>query len=186
MMKNSILVAASVALILGVTACGKEQKAGVHPEITHDRDFGKNTLDVSKIQWTHDNLQGLKIAEDNKTIYLQYEHNNTIPSIQFFLDYDHNPSTGVAIEYGADYMVENGWLYKATSKSAWGWEDMHIEVNRRVEKGKKDTIAIPLKYLKNRHPKSILIDAQTLDYSWNPKTFTPKDVLSNKKSEYIK
>jgi hypothetical protein len=115
----------------------------------------------------------LKIHQSSDTLYLQFTHNTQVPNIQFFLDSDDDPKSGSQGEGGADYMVENGYLYKATSNNAWGWSEI-AAVKSVIDSGKSDTIAIKLSDLKNR---SVVFkaNAQALDESWIPQKMSPLD-----------
>jgi hypothetical protein len=96
-----------------------------------------------------------------------------MPNIQFFLDIDADVRTGNLDEGGADYMVENGYLYASTSNSGWSWKEI-AKVKSVIDDGKSDTIAIKLSDLKN---KSVVfrVSSHALDDSWISKVNSPSD-----------
>ncbi len=165
---NSFLL---MLLSLGSVGCGKEAGAGVHPEFTHERNLRQNDFDASAITWEFDNQQGLKIHKTDTDLYLQFTHHSDLPNVQFFLDIDNDEKTGVAIELGSDYMVENGWLYEATTENAWGWKEI-AQVSSTISAGEKDTVMVPLSMLKNKNT-TFKAYAESLDSTWNPKIFSP-------------
>ncbi len=88
------------------------------------RDVLQNDFDIASIAWEYDSLEGLKMHVDSAALYLQFTHNSTAPNIQFFLDIDDNAQSGNHDEAGADYMVENGYLYESTKINDWGWKEI--------------------------------------------------------------
>ena len=171
MKKRSILFLVGIGIMLSFTACGEE--SGGHPAKTHEKDVTQNDFDVKKISWTLDTKDGLKISETNETLYLQYTHNLALPNLQFFIDVDNNPKTGVKLEGGADYMVENGWLYQADPQISWGWRDLKKPIKSVIDINKTDTVAIPRSLLKNR-TEFIRVNAQVLDKKWMPQGASPR------------
>ena len=137
------------------------------------RAIQQNDFDVNAIDWEYDNLEGLKIHQGANTLYLQFTHNTQAPNIQFFLDSDDNAKSGSHEEGGADYMIENGYLYEATSDNDWGWKEISV-VKSVIDSGKSDTIAIKLSDIKNKNV-VFKANAQALDASWIPQKFSPLD-----------
>jgi hypothetical protein len=167
------------------TACGENSTSTIAPHMTqkstspvqHIGKYGRaveeNDFDVAAIEWEYDNHEGLKIHLDSTSLYLQFTHDSQAENIQFFLDIDDNALTGNSTEGGADYMVENGYLYEATSANDWGWKEIG-KVKSVVEAGKVDTVALSLKELKN---KNVLFkaNAQALNADWTPIQLSPQD-----------
>ncbi len=170
---NKIIFAifGSILFMLGFIACGKESDSGVHPEFTHERNLRQNDFDVNMITWEFDNHQGLKIHKNGTDLYLQFTHYSDLPNVQFFLDIDNNEQTGVPIELGSDYMVENGWLYEATTENSWGWKEL-MAVKSDIDAGVRDTVMVPLSQLKNRSH-IFKVYAESLDSRWSPQIFSP-------------
>ncbi len=160
-----------VLLASGFSGCEKEASFGGHPEFTHERNLRQSDFDASMIAWEFDNQQGLKIHKTDTDVYLQFTHYSDLPNVQFFLDIDNNEKTGVSLELGSDYMVENGWLYESTTENTWGWKEI-ASVYGDVEAGIKDTVMVPLSMLKNRNT-TFKAYAESLDSAWIPKIFSP-------------
>ena len=171
-MKKTILMTfMSLFVLLG---CGKEATLGAHPEFTHERNLYAHDFDADAIAWEFDNHEGLKVHKSANDLYLQFVHHSTLPNVQFFLDVDNDEKTGVPIERGADYMIENGWLYEATSENKWGWKEV-AQVKMHVEKDIKDTVKVPLSLLSHRSG-IYKIHTQALDDTWEPKVYSPHEL----------
>ena len=164
----------SLFLLVGFSACGKEAAAGAHPEFTQQRDMSAHDFDSATIGWEFDNHEGLKIHKTQSDLYLQFTHDSALPNVQFFLDVDNDEDTGVPIERGADYMVENGWLYVSTKENTWGWKEL-IKVPCAIQEGVSDTVKISLSSLQNRST-IFRVHTQSLTYDWTPKVFSPHEI----------
>ncbi len=76
-------------------------------------------------------------------VYFMKNIPQEVQHFQYFLDVDNDANTGFSFGRdswrisGADYLVEDGELYKSTSKTEWSWEHIgNFETyNRRVEGG---------------------------------------------------
>ena len=186
--KYSLVAAVLLLAGLGFTGCGgnsadKKKSMALHmtPDkqgpVAHignySRGIDKVDFDPDQIEWEYDNLEGLKIHVDEKMLYLYFTHNISTENIQFIIDADNNPSTGNLEENGADYIVENGYIYQSSDPDSWSWKELGA-VQSVVKNGKSDAVAIDLSYLKN---KSVVfkVSAQALDENWVPKVMSPQD-----------
>ncbi len=167
-------------LIWSLSACGTDDNSGGHPEVTHQRNLQARDFNPDTIVWEYDNHEGLQVHKSSDALYLSFTHHSQLPNIQFFLDIDNNPNSGVATELGADYMVENGWLYESTKLNTWGWKEI-AQIPMSIDIYSRDSIKIPLSYLKNIvYP--FKVNAQALNKKWLPKVFSPTNLES--KSTY--
>ncbi len=183
---HTTIVAAITTVGFGLSGCGgtsttttmaqhmRQDNSKAVPYIgKYQRAVVQNDFDVAAIDWEYDNLEGLKIHVASDALYLQFVHNSAAPNIQFFLDIDDNAQSGNRDEGGADYMVENGYLYASTSINDWGWKEIG-PVKSVIDDGRSDTIMIDTGKLKNR---SVVfkVNAQALNASWHPEVSSPQD-----------
>ena len=140
---------------------------------TYARGYAHKDFDTASIVWEFDNLEGLRMHQDASYLYLQFLHNSHAPNVQFFLDTDNDPDTGNLEEGGADYMVENGYLYRSTDPRKWKWQEIG-PAESTIEDGKSDTIRIKLTDLQNKTA-VFRADAQALDADWVPQVLSPHD-----------
>ncbi len=173
-MKRKFLTTGTLGLglliMIGLSACGGSD-SGVGHMKTHDRNISKKEFDISTISWEFQKADGFKVHLGEDALYLSFEHQSTQPNMQFFLDVDNNPNTGLLKEGGAEYVVENGYLYEHTTENVWGWKEISM-VPTSVIKDREDAVKIPLELLKNRTT-TMRLNAQALDSSWMPKVFAP-------------
>ncbi len=131
----------------------------------------------------------IKAANQNGNLYFLIETTDRIDdNFQLFLDTDNDSATGYQFggdtwnEGGADYMVENDHLNKATANSSsWSWKydigtisTAHI-YNHILE------IKIPTSYLANLSDtrNTINIGFVNRDYSWNVLSALPENGLAS-------
>ena len=174
-MRMSLLATFGVAAVLGSTflGCGSDDGGMGHMK-THDRNITKNDFNVDVISWEFVRAEGLKVHVDQSDLYIAFEHNSTQPNMQFFIDADNNPQTGHNKEGGAEYVVENGYLYAYTTENVWGWKEVGI-VETSVKKDKMDAVKIPLNLLQNRSI-TFKVNAQALNKEWMPQVYLPKSL----------
>ncbi len=163
-------------LILGLAAffigCGDDvtnaTPLGHHAKISQQHDF-----DPALLNWEVDNSEGLHIHTDNRFIYLQFDHTaagEKIKNIQFIIDIDNNHTTGNAQENGADYIVENGYLYQSKSRDTWDWKEIG-KVKSSVE-GLVDTVQLEKQAL-SYSGGAFAVNAEALDDKWQPVLYSP-------------
>jgi|GEM_PF-1769468 len=183
----SLFATAVLITSMGLGGCGGTTKTastvaphmtsdnpGVQPHIgQYSRKVEKNNFDPNLIEWEFDNSEGLKIHLDDKNLVINFTHHQNVPNIQFFIDTDNNINTGNREENGADYMVENGYLYKSTDPSDWKWQEIGA-VKVAFKTGEYDAISIPRSQL-NSLSTTFGINAQALDEHWEPKAMSPID-----------
>lgn len=154
-----------------VSGCGdssdKATPLGHHPKISQ-QDF-----DVSSLTWEVDNGEGLRIHTDSQYIYMQFDHasaGESIKNIQFIIDIDKNQNTGNAQENGADYIVENGYLYQSKNRDTWDWKEIG-KVKSTVE-GLIDTIQLEKRALSYTQG-AFSVNAEALNDTWQPVLYSP-------------
>ena len=190
MKKKRYLATISLLLVVGInfTACGNStqpKKSDTAPHMTPDEyapvqhigKYSKNTqqydFDPDKIEWEYDNHEGLKIHIDDANIYLDFTYENQTQNVQFFIDTDNNAKTGNLDEGGAEYMVENGYLYKSLDPKEWKWQEI-AKLKSAIKPQVRDTVSIKRKDLKNLNV-VFGVNAQALDDKWHPKVKSPID-----------
>ncbi|RUM64503.1 MAG: hypothetical protein DSZ05_07440 [Sulfurospirillum sp.] len=187
-MSRKKIVAVSTAFVMTImSGCGTETKKGT-PLAHHVKDSGEHNVNTASLDWEVDNGEGLRIHTDVENIYMQFDHSAAgqgIKNIQFIIDIDNNSSTGNAEEKGADFIVENGYLYASQKRDLWDWKEIG-KVKSSVE-DLTDTIEIPKSLLHYSHgPFGVL--AEALDDKWQPVLYSPSSVDENKvhtKTVYI-
>jgi hypothetical protein len=170
MQKNILSTLLLTTLIFTFYGCGDAGASGQQIGY-HDKNLQQHDFNASIISWEVDNQEGLKIHLDDTYLYLQFTHNNAAKNIQFFLDIDNNPKTGNLTEDGADYVVENGYLYKAMDPKVWDWKELGA-VKSSLQVGVSDTIAIELSKLEGKTP-IFRANAQALGDNWIPVLYSP-------------
>lgn len=92
---------------------------------------------------TSQSALSLKVANDVQTLYFAVSGNG-MDSVQYqiFLNTDNDASTGykdstIYNSSGADYLIENGLLYKYTSNGGWSW--MAVNATTQVSKNSNVT-----------------------------------------------
>lgn len=173
-MKTSTLFSPGLILVLAAffIGCGDDvaetTPLGHHTKISQQHDF-----DPELLNWELDNGKGLRIHTDSQYIYLQFDHTaagEQIKNIQFIIDIDNNHTTGNVQENGADYIVENGYLYQSKSRDAWDWKEIG-KVKSTVE-GLIDTVQLQkqaLSYIGG----AFSVNAEALDDRWQPVLYSP-------------
>ena len=86
-------------------------------------------------------------AKDALTFDVYFMKNipQEVQHFQYFLDVDNNGDTGFSYGRdswrisGADYLIEDGELYKSTSKTEWSWT--HVDTFETYEKSEQEGIA---------------------------------------------
>lgn len=167
-------VTTTMFLIL-MGGCGSEPKPkpvgtplGHHPKDPEQYDFTPDP-----IEWEVDNKEGLRIHTDDEYIYLQFDHTaagDEIENIQFIIDIDNDHSTGNAHENGADYIVENGYLYRAKNRDLWDWEELGT-VDCAVD-GLVDTVKLEKEAL-SYDGGAFSVNAEALNDNWRPVIYSP-------------
>ncbi len=66
-------------------------------------------------------IYGTQATDDSTNVYYRFSYTGTSTWLRAYVDTDQNPATGFAVGgIGADYLVENGWLYRSAG-SGWNW-----------------------------------------------------------------
>ena len=174
-MQKSMFLTLGLVAVLGSTflGCGDSNSDIGHMK-THDRNITKNDFNVDAISWEFVKAEGLKVHMDQSDLYIAFEHNSTQPNMQFFIDADNDAKTGHSNEGGAEYVVENGYLYAYTTENVWGWKEVRI-VESSVKKDTMDAVKIPLNLLQNKSA-TIKVNAQALGKDWMPVVFLPSSL----------
>ncbi len=131
------------------------------PEVMSPTDGGKSVygaqhhIDWSSIApYTQDGGKVLKIFATADNIYLHLEQESFPAHIQLYIDTDNNNATGYRSDswsnFGADYLVEDGMLYRYTGQGDWGWEEVE-SVSKFRSAGDKAIldVAVPQNLLQN-------------------------------------
>ena len=164
-------VTATVLLFL-MNGCGTQPATGT-PLGHHPKNLGQYDFNPDLLNWEVDNSEGLRMHTDSRLIYLQFDHTaagEKIKNIQFIIDIDNNHTTGNAQENGADYIVENGYLYQSKSRDTWDWKEIG-KVKSTVE-GLVDTIQLEKQAL-SYSGGAFAVNAEALDDKWQPVLYSP-------------
>ncbi len=176
-MYKKIFTAISLAFGIGmaVVGCGTDAKQPT-PLAHHAKNPEQLDFDPSSVNWETDNGEGLKLHLEDTYLYMQFDHTkagSAIHNIQFIIDIDNNTSTGNALENGADYIVENGYLYQSLDRDKWDWYEIG-KVESAVS-GLVDTVRVKLKKFENMQ-RTFGVSAQALDQNWKPVYYSPSAV----------
>jgi len=161
------------------------------PLAHHQRNPALNEFNADAIAWHTDNGEGLRMYMDDQYLYLQFDHSSISAEeskyIQFIIDSDNNVSTGnLTTENGADYIVENGYLYRAKRPDQWDWEEIG-KVDSVVEP-QRDTVRIEKSMLAPLS-ENFCVNAEVLNAKLEPILYSPdtKDANGNHlKTHYLK
>jgi len=178
MKKNLFKLLLSIVVAVSHIGCGESgsstQSLGHHPKNTKQSDF-----DPSLLNWEVDNGSGLKILVENNYIYLQFDHTQETTftkNIQFIIDIDNNITTGNSAENGADYIVENGYLYKSISRDQWSWKEIG-KIQSNIS-GLVDTVRLDIPQLENKGT-IFSVNAEVLNDKWEPVLYSPDGIDEN-------
>lgn len=77
--------------------------------------------------WANSDFGDIKIIDDVDNLYFLVENGNLGSHTQIYINSDNDPNTGyinnlLGEQSGADYMIEDDRLYKATANGGWSWE----------------------------------------------------------------
>ncbi len=177
----------TLSALLFLSACGTGGPEGT-PLAHHPKEQSSQQIDTSALSWGADNGEGLKISVDEGYLYMQFDYSSEqsdAKNVQFIIEIDDNTSTGNRTEEnGADYIVENGYLYRSKSADIWDWEELgkvEMATGNRV-----DTVRIDLNKLHNRAA-CISVNAELLGDDWKPVYYSPSGTDSegnHKKTRY--
>jgi hypothetical protein len=167
------------SILLLLSGCGQTEQGtplGHHPKDLQQMDF-----DIDRLSWRVDNGEGLRMSIEGDYLYLQFDHSageSDAQNIQFIIDVDNNTSTGNAVENGADYIVENGYLYRSQKRDLWDWKEVGkmeaaVDVENHI-----DCVRIPLTMLENMQPR-FGVNAELLNSSWKPVLYSPSATDAN-------
>jgi hypothetical protein len=86
----------------------------------------------------------LSISNNGATLTLEVTYQGTPSFVRVYIDSDENPSTGYPVAgIGADYLIENGYLYKYSGTAgSWAWTQMTTV--SLAESGGVATWSVPL------------------------------------------
>ena len=155
-----------------IAACGDNGRKAT-PLGHHIKPLQQEDFDATALNWEVDNGEGLHMHTDSRFIYLQFDHTaagEKIKNIQFIIDIDNNHTTGNAQENGADYIVENGYLYQSKSRDTWDWKEIG-KVKSSVE-GLVDTVQLEKQSL-SYSGGAFAVNAEALDDKWQPVLYSP-------------
>ena len=162
-------------LLLFCSGCGVAQTG--RPLGHHAKDATNRAFAPESVTWQVDNGEGLKMSREEGYLYLQFDHSQidtaNYPNTQFIIDVDDNTSTGNRQENGAEYIVENGYLYHAGKPDIWDWEEIG-KVESAVD-ANIDTVRIPLDNLAGIRP-TFSVNAEQLNKKWKPVLYSPSQI----------
>lgn len=125
----------------------------------------------------------IKAFDDETKLYILIEANNVGANTQLFLDSDNNAQTGFQLGYqtwpgGADYMIENQSLGRATSNSPeWAWDFNNPNAIVTAKTANVVEIAINKSNIQSLSNK-ILLGFISRDANWSVKYILPESQLS--------
>jgi len=125
----------------------------------------------------------LKAFDDETKLYILIESNNVGANTQLFLDSDNNAQTGFQLGYqtwpgGADYMIENDSLGRATSNSPeWTWDFNNPNATVTAKTANVVEIAINKSNIQSLG-NTVLLGFISRDANWDVKYLLPESQLS--------
>lgn len=167
---------------VAISACGGEEK-GKPPTIVVKNPIAPQKLSSKRTKdYSQHQTKGLSLTISNNS-FLNITVNNINSSkfahSQFYINVDNNEKTGdkstdaLWDNPGADYMLEDQFLYKSTANDAsWSWKFI-----KKLSKGSTTSntykVKIPISNLKRITP-IIKVGFVQLDSDWNVVNATPK------------
>jgi hypothetical protein len=122
----------SAIFVLLLSGCG----GGGSSTSTSKTDAHEGKNNFLRANWEEVNKPGesslgvLTKSLDNNLIEINLVKGNSVGEhIQFFIDSDYNEATGYSNDWvdGADYLIEDGRIYKSTANgAAWNWERVGV------------------------------------------------------------
>ncbi len=146
-----------------------------------------NDLNLTNIETYVEDINNsleLKISDDEKFIKMYLLQNSFRDHTQFYIDADNNAGTGERFDgngtnrwvgFGADYMIEQGKLYKYDdTKETWDWDNYKDIISQQWKEDKKIiSLQIDKKYL-DLESNRLSIAIQLSDEDWGNTLFLPK------------
>lgn len=138
----------------------------------------KNMQEMHKLSSNTDSR--LKVVSNNDSITITYTADNisSADNFQFFLHADNDTSLGIQQSFvwdkpGAEYMIENGTLYKSRSNdSRWNWRAISSELSYSVT---NTSISMTInKSLLDTLAPQIFVGFMERDSNWQVKSFYPE------------
>ncbi len=146
----------------------------------------KHTIDWEKVAiYSTNGDKKVKIFDTDDNIYIYVEQGNFPAHIQIYIDSDNNPLSGYTSSswsnFGRDYLIEDGYLYRYNATEGWGWEfiDTIQKIRKEADRATLE-ITIPKKKLEN-YTQKIKVGIQTNNKTWSDTILSPKGEVS----EYI-
>lgn len=131
MVKKVIYSLSIVLSALLINACGGEgRKSSQISNIpAHEGKIKTNRVDWEDVNKPGESTLGiLKKSLDNGLIEINLDKGSNVGEyIQFYIDSDYNEGTGYQSDWvnGADYLIEEGRIYKSTADGfRWNWEEI--------------------------------------------------------------
>jgi hypothetical protein len=172
-------VLASILLV----GCGESNNSNDSEKKPHSMEKSIRTVDLgTDWTWFVDMQSELSIVDENHKLSFDVNFYEGIPSeikhLQYFLDTDNNDSTGFSGSdgwqvVGADYLIEDGDLYKTQSKTEWKWKYIGKFSQYKRVKDTKDLVNIKIEsndgLLKDiiPHASKINVSIEPFDENWN-------------------
>ncbi|RUM65160.1 MAG: hypothetical protein DSZ05_06605 [Sulfurospirillum sp.] len=155
------------------------------PEVMTPSNGGKsvymqqNRVDWSKVAvYTKEGSRELKLYATPDDLYLHLVQDDFPAHIQLLIDVDNNPNTGYQNQswsrLGADYLVEDGMLYRYTGQGDWGWEyvDSISRYRSKADRAVLD-VSVPRHLLQNLGTK-IKVGTELNSKDWRETTLLPE------------
>ena len=139
---------------------------------------GQNNDWATTVPFAASSGHTFKINDDKNTLFLAIESGQLDKNTQFFFDTDNNASTGFGLDSGsADYMIENGELYKFTgvNKNHWSWNPASTTIFPYIKNQNIIELSIPKGAFDNLKP-TIKLMFFNFDKNWKVK-YTLADEL---------
>lgn len=171
-MKRCLTACAGLTLILTLGG-GCAAPDNTTPLAHHAKNLSQHDFDAASISWDVDNGEGLRMHADAEWVYMQFSYSvgEEGKYIQFIIDSDDNTATGNRVENGADYIVENGYLYRSKQRDAWDWEELG-KVDSVTEEG-RDTVRIRKSDMPGLSP-HFSVNAEVLNARLKPILYSPE------------
>lgn len=167
-------------LSVAISACGGKASNENPPGVNHSAPQKLNASRIKSYSQKRTKGLSLTISDDD---FLKIRVNNLdtdeLAYTQFYIDIDNNEKTGdkstdgLWDNPGADYMLENQYLYKSTANDdSWSWEFIS-ELDDGIIGHSTFSVEIPISKLQGIRPIIRLGFAQ-LDSQWDVINATPK------------
>ena len=134
-------------------------------------DPSERSFDPDAVAYDYDNGEGMKMAATHEGLYIDYQASQPVENIQFFIDADNDENTGNLAAGGADYLIENGYIFASTDPQEWSWAEIG-KLESAMPDDRRFSVLIGRGMLPDLK-EQVGVSVRVLDKAWQPVAMSP-------------